>query len=774
MVRLEVDQCLDLNHGAFVTTNTLRHLKLLNKQWISISIETTLDVKHIGVVGKFEGSEEMRSWYPLQINLLKPQNTSLTPNDDVIYVNPADLFNIVKCSPALYKKYQNEAAQIRFKNLSLLSTSRADYAATKAVVSMITCPYGNVDDATVDEALQEFFRTAKFLREKELFPVLIHSHINNSSQSPFLLWFRVEKIVAKETSLVHENKGRFIDKYSELVLGANVQSHVPYCACMVKNRVRSLFELFASSKFVWQSFRQYFALLTDSLQIIQTGEVSTADATILIEAPVGYGKGLALQAFCFLYCLHFAEIDCLNVASESFSATEKRLKNIVEKAIGPCVLYFKNVHILCKDKEGEKEERRLVSFFSNLIKEIDCQQTILIVASTTNISQMSTRFFSLFMYHLSLDAPSQEERENILKSLINHQLPDLKEVAQKTSGFFLADFILLIRKVCQLKPMNNYFLEDTQNFGEGWKEVCLKAVDDIRASKSGTLSNVKVEKVSWNDVGGLENVKKDIFDTIELPMKFPHLFQKNMQRSGLLFYGPPGCGKTLLAKAVATEFNLNFYSVKGPELINMYVGQSEENVRETFKTARRMAPCVVFFDEIDSLAPSRGRTGDSGGVMDRIVSQLLSELDGMHDNTDVFIIAATNRPDLLDPALLRPGRFDKLIYVGVPEQQEERLKLLRAVTLKLQLAPDVCLETLVQQIPRNLTGADFKALATDASMCCVRRLIVAHENEKVTLNIDQAIITAADFKEAIRNCSSSVSLEELSRYNSIQNEMLHK
>jgi len=307
-----------------------------------------------------------------------------------------------------------------------------------------------------------------------------------------------------------------------------------------------------------------------------------------------------------------------------------------------------------------------------------------------------------------------------------------------------------------------------------WKELFLKTVDEVRSVKSGTLTNVKVQKVTWKDVGGLENVKKDIFDTIELPMKFPTLFRKNMRRSGLLFYGPPGCGKTLLAKAVATEFNLNFYSVKGPELINMYVGQSEENVRETFKTARRMAPCVVFFDEIDSLAPNRGRTGDSGGVMDRIVSQLLSELDGMHDNTNVFIIAATNRPDLLDAALLRPGRFDKLVYVGIPEGRNERLKLLRAVTQKLHLSPEISIEEIVEKLPVNLTGADFKALASNAVMCCIKRMIIAHENQKIPLNVDQAIVSMEDFEEAITSCSPSVSIEELERYKSIQDEITRK
>lgn len=292
MVCLKVDQHLDLNHGAFVTSNTLRHLKVLNKQWISIQ---TQQQQYEGVDGKFEESTEMKSWYPLQINVYQNKTSQL---DDVIYVNPSDLFNIVKRSPSLYKKYENEAVTIRIKNLSALSTTYYDYAATHAVVSMVTCPYGNIDDETVDQALQEFFKNAKFLTEKETFPVLIHSHMKHPTQSPFVLWFQVEKIVTKETSLVHENNGRFVDKNSELVLGRNVESYVPYCACVVKNR-NLLFQHLTSSELVFKSFTKYVTLLNDSLKMLQTGGVSTADATILIEAPIGYGKGLALQTFCF-------------------------------------------------------------------------------------------------------------------------------------------------------------------------------------------------------------------------------------------------------------------------------------------------------------------------------------------------------------------------------------------------------------------------------------------------------------------------------------------
>lgn len=173
-------------------------------------------------------------------------------------------------------------------------------------------------------------------------------------------------------------------------------------------------------------------------------------------------------------------------------------------------------------------------------------------------------------------------------------------------------------------------------------------------------------------------------ETIQLPLSRPELFAKGMKkRSGILFYGPPGTGKTLLAKAIATEFSLNFFSVKGPELLNMYIGESEANVRRVFQRARDARPCVVFFDELDSVAPKRGNQGDSGGVMDRIVSQLLAELDGMSDGGEgVFVIGATNRPDLLDQALLRPGRFDKMLYLGVSDTHEKQQTILEALSRK--------------------------------------------------------------------------------------------
>ncbi|KAJ1427347.1 peroxisome assembly factor 2-like protein, partial [Ochromonadaceae sp. CCMP2298] len=208
-----------------------------------------------------------------------------------------------------------------------------------------------------------------------------------------------------------------------------------------------------------------------------------------------------------------------------------------------------------------------------------------------------------------------------------------------------------------------------------------------------------------------------------LPQLYPHLFFPGCpRRQGVLLYGPPGTGKTLVARAVATECQMNFISVKGPELLDAYVGESEKNVRELFARARAEAPCVLFFDEIDSLAPARARGNDSGGgVMDRIVSQLLTEIDQIASSKFVFIIAATNRPDLLDPALLRPGRFDRKIYLGVCKTPESRLQILCAQTRKFELAADVDLTAVAARLPLNITGADIGAVTSAAFSRALQR-----------------------------------------------------
>ncbi|KAG0025018.1 peroxisomal assembly protein, partial [Podila clonocystis] len=322
------------------------------------------------------------------------------------------------------------------------------------------------------------------------------------------------------------------------------------------------------------------------------------------------------------------------------------------------------------------------------------------------------------------------------------------------------------------------------------------ALNKARASYSDSIGAPKIPNVTWDDVGGLASVKNDILDTIQLPLEHPELFASGLKkRSGILLYGPPGTGKTLLAKAVATSCSLNFFSVKGPELLNMYIGESEANVRRVFQRARDAKPCVIFFDELDSVAPKRGEKGDSGGVMDRIVSQLLAELDGMNGGEgsgDVFVIGATNRPDLLDPALLRPGRFDKLLYLSVSTKHEEQLRIIQALTRKFRLHPSLNLANVAEKCPFNYTGADFYALCSDAMLKAMSRTADGIESRVVAINKDESStlprpitsqyyldhlaqpdeilvqVTEQDFDQALAELIPSVSAQELEHYKQVQ------
>ena len=409
----------------------------------------------------------------------------------------------------------------------------------------------------------------------------------------------------------------------------------------------------------------------------------------------------------------------------------------------------------------------------------------ILIATTTNVDKIPDGMRSLFTHELEMSAPDESEREGLLRSLLqDRSVPlapdvDLSSVAMKTAALVAGDLADVIDRAVvarqerfeRLAKKNNERLEAAarnSSHPETGTQVTLRdvhvaagpvanyltaadftaAVDAARKNFADSIGAPKIPNVAWDDVGGLTNVKDAVMETIQLPLERPELFAKGMKkRSGILFYGPPGTGKTLLAKAIATEFSLNFFSVKGPELLNMYIGESEANVRRVFQRARDARPCVVFFDELDSVAPKRGNQGDSGGVMDRIVSQLLAELDGMSSggsddgktgSSGVFVIGATNRPDLLDQALLRPGRFDKMLYLGVSDTHEKQLTILEALTRKFSLHSALSLRSVANSIPLTYTGADLYALCSDAMLKAISRRAAAVDAKVRAINAKRA------------------------------------
>ncbi|KAF7884865.1 hypothetical protein EAF00_010683 [Botryotinia globosa] len=535
-------------------------------------------------------------------------------------------------------------------------------------------------------------------------------------------------------------------------------------------------------------------------------------AILLVSTQRSIGKATLAANACADIGLHTFKLDAKDVINESGGGSDVKtagfLEARAERAMncGPafCALLIRHIECLTAD--------RMVT----TLKDIQ-SGTRVVIATTTEVDKIPDGIRGLFTHELEMTAPDEWEREGILRAIIEDQAislapdVDFTSVAVKTAALVAGDLHDVVDRALVARnsriealaaasttPENIVTVRDIL-LSAGPAGRCLTkvdfdvAVDFARKNFADAIGAPKIPNVGWDDVGGLSNVKEAVMETIQLPLERPELFAKGMKkRSGILFYGPPGTGKTLLAKAIATEFSLNFFSVKGPELLNMYIGESEANVRRVFQRARDARPCVVFFDELDSVAPKRGNQGDSGGVMDRIVSQLLAELDGMSDGDDggggVFVIGATNRPDLLDAALLRPGRFDKMLYLGVSDTHEKQETILEALTRKFTLSPTLSLTRVASGLPFTYTGADFYALCSDAMLKAVTRQASYVDSHLAKLNSERGsegkgkvstaywfdhyakeddlrvVVQEEDFEAAGRELVPSVSAGELEHY----------
>jgi len=458
---------------------------------------------------------------------------------------------------------------------------------------------------------------------------------------------------------------------------------------------------------------------------------------ILLYGPPGVGKTLLAKAVANETEAYFTSINGPEIMSKFYGESEQRLREIFEdaKKHAPAIIFIDEIDAIApkRDEVIGEVERRVVAQLLTLMDGLESRGNVIVIAATNrpNAIDPALRRPGRFDREIEIPLPDKQGRLEILQ-IHTRNMPlakdvDLEKLADMTNGYTGADLAALVREAA-MNALRRYLQVIDLNQDKIPPEILekmevnmddfLKAFKDIVPSGLREIY-VEVPEVHWSDIGGLEDVKEELREVVEYPLKFREVYDSLgiEPPKGILLFGPPGTGKTMLAKAVATESGANFIAVRGPEILSKWVGESEKAIREIFRKARQAAPTIIFFDEIDAIAPMRGLTSDSG-VTERIVNQLLAEMDGIEKLENVIVIAATNRPDILDPALLRPGRFDRLIYVPPPDKNA-RKDILRVHTRNVPLAEDVSLDELAEKT-EGYTGADLAALVREATLRAIR------------------------------------------------------
>ncbi|NWX82467.1 PEX1 factor, partial [Nothoprocta pentlandii] len=493
--------------------------------------------------------------------------------------------------------------------------------------------------------------------------------------------------------------------------------------------------------------------------------VGLRNGAVLLTGGKGSGKSTLAKAICkeafHRLDAHVEVIDCKALRGKRLGNIRKSMEEAFLEAAWrqPSILLMDDLdHIVGVSSTPEHENspetiqsNRLAYVLKDLVKEVISMGSMIALIATSQsehslhpslVSAQGTHVFQCFQ---RIQSPNQNQRSEMLCSVLKNKLNcdikkfadlDIQYIAKETEGFVARDFTMLVDRAIHACISN-------QNVCENGAELILRTVDFQKALKDFTpsaLRNVNLHKpkdIGWDKIGGLKDVQQILMDTIMLPAKYPQLFANLpiRQRSGILLYGAPGTGKTLLAGVVARESGMNFISIKGPELLSKYIGASEQAVRDVFNRAQAAKPCIVFFDEFDSLAPRRGH--DNTGVTDRVVNQLLTQLDGVEGLQGVYVLAATSRPDLIDPALLRPGRLDKCLYCPPPDQTS-RYEILKALSHSLSLANDVDLQYVAAKT-EHFTGADLKALLYNAQLEAVHATLGSGSSQDFASSSDSDV-----------------------------------
>lgn len=493
---------------------------------------------------------------------------------------------------------------------------------------------------------------------------------------------------------------------------------------------------------------------------------------VLLYGPPGTGKTLLAKAVANESNAHFISISGPEIMSKFYGESEARLREIFKEAKekAPSIIFIDEIDSIAPKREevtGEVE-RRVVSQLLSLMDGLEARGKVIVIAATNrpNAIDPALRRPGRFDREIEIKVPDKRGRLEILLihtrnmplATDNENQVETDKIAAVTHGFVGADLEYLCKESamkCLRRLLPELNMEDEKLHPDVLNKLIVTMSDfqhAIREVMPSAMREVYLETpdVKWTDVGGLEQVKRELQEAIEWPMKYPDLYEKlgHSMPKGILLHGPSGTGKTLLAKAVATESEANFISVRGPELLSKWVGESERGIREVFRRARQSAPCVIFFDEMDSIAPVRGIGGESM-VTERVVSQLLTELDGIQSLQGVVVIGATNRADMLDTALLRPGRIDKLIFVALPDK-EARQKILEIHVTDKPIAKDIDVIKLAE-ITEGFTGADVSAVANTAVSLVLHEYLAKYPTpEEAAKHAKEATVSLRHFEEAIK------------------------
>jgi len=503
---------------------------------------------------------------------------------------------------------------------------------------------------------------------------------------------------------------------------------------------------------------------------------------VLLHGPPGTGKTLIAKAVANETDANFQSLSGPEIMSKYYGESEERLREIFEEAEknAPAIIFIDEIDSIAPKREevtGEVE-RRVVAQLLSLMDGLQARGQVVVIAATNrpNALDSALRRGGRFDREIEIGVPDKHGREEVLhvhtRGMPLAEDVDINKLAEITYGFVGADLAALakeaaMRSLRRIVPEINIdeeippeVLEKIRITGEDFEE----ALKTIEPSAMREVF-VEIPDIHWEDIGGLDNAKQELIESVEWPLTYPEVFGAVATEppKGILLFGPPGTGKTLLGKAVATESKANFISIRGPELLSKWVGESEKAVRETFRKARQNSPVIIFIDELESVAPTRGASSSDSHVSERVVSQILTELDGLQELKGVVVIAATNRPEMVDPALLRPGRIDRHIFIQPPDK-EGREKIFNIHLKDKPLADDVDIPDMAEKTD-GYVGADIEAICREAGMLAIREFIKpGTDPQEMKKNVEYIKVYKKHFEDAISRVKPSTSKKDLDSY----------